>query len=70
MATHSSVLNWRTLWTEESGGLPSTGLGRVGHDRATKTHAKRPQDISFYKSMGIYLLISGFIALYQDTKEI
>ena len=25
MATHSSVLAWRILWTEEPGGLQSTG---------------------------------------------
>ena len=25
MATHSSILAWRTLWTEEPGGLQSTG---------------------------------------------
>ena len=32
MATHSSILAWRTLWTEEPGGLPSMGLHRVRHD--------------------------------------
>ena len=32
MATHSSVLAWRSLWTEESGGLQSVGKQRVGHD--------------------------------------
>ena len=26
MATHSSILAWRIPWTEEPGGLPSTGL--------------------------------------------
>ena len=26
MATHSSILAWRILWTEEPGGLPSMGL--------------------------------------------
>ena len=25
MATHSSILDWRILWTEEPGRLPSTG---------------------------------------------
>ena len=25
MATHSSILAWRTTWTEESGGLQSMG---------------------------------------------
>ena len=32
MATHSSVLAWRILGTEEPGGLPSMGSHRVGHD--------------------------------------
>ena len=32
MATQSSILAWRIPWTEESGGLQSMGLQRVGHD--------------------------------------
>ena len=32
MATHSSVLAWRTPGTGEPGGLPSMGSQRVGHD--------------------------------------
>ena len=32
MLTHSSILAWRIPWTEEAGGLQSTGLQRVGHD--------------------------------------
>ena len=32
MATHSSVLAWRTPGMEEPGGLPSTGSHRVRHD--------------------------------------
>ena len=32
MATHSSILAWRILWTEEPGGLLSMGLHTVGHD--------------------------------------
>ena len=32
MATHSSVLAWRIPGTGESGGLPSMGSNRVGHD--------------------------------------
>ena len=35
VATHSSILAWRIPWTEESGGLQSTGSQRVGHDRAS-----------------------------------
>ena len=32
MATHSSVLAWRSPGTQEPGGLPSMGSHRVGHD--------------------------------------
>ena len=32
MATHSTILAWRMPWTEEPGGLQSTGSQRVGHD--------------------------------------
>ena len=32
MATHSSILAWRTPWTEEPDGLQSMVLQRVGHD--------------------------------------
>ena len=32
MATHSSVLAWRIPGMAESGGLPSMGSHRVGHD--------------------------------------
>ena len=32
MATHSSILAWRTPWMEEPGGLQSMGLQRVGLD--------------------------------------
>ena len=32
MATHSSILAWKILWTEEPGGLQSMGLQRVVHD--------------------------------------
>ena len=33
MATHSSIRAWRIPWTEEPGGLQSTGLQRVEHDQ-------------------------------------
>ena len=32
MATHSSTLAWRIPWTDEPGGLQSTGLQRVSHN--------------------------------------
>ena len=32
MASHFSILAWKIPWTEELGGLRSTGLQTVGHD--------------------------------------
>ena len=32
MATHSSILAWKTPWTEEPGRLQSMGSQSVGHD--------------------------------------
>ena len=32
MAAHSSVLAWKISWTEETGGLQSMELQKVGHD--------------------------------------
>ena len=32
MASHSSILAWEILWTEEPGGLQSTGSQRVAYD--------------------------------------
>ena len=44
MAPYSPVLAWETPWTEEPGGLQSTGSQRVRHDRSdlahTRTHVK------------------------------
>ena len=34
MRPHSSILAWKIPQAEESGGLQSMGLYRVGHDRA------------------------------------
>ena len=35
MGTYSSILACRILWTEEPGGLQSTGWQGAGHDRLT-----------------------------------
>ena len=37
MATHSDILAWKIPWTEEPGGLQSTGLQRVEHDWANNS---------------------------------
>ena len=40
MATHSSILAWKSPWMEEPGRLQSTGSQRVGHDLATSLMTK------------------------------
>ena len=32
ITTHSSILAWKSSWTEEPGRLQSMGSQRVGHD--------------------------------------
>ena len=40
MQTHSSILAWRILWTEEPGELQSMGSQKVGHDWAININIK------------------------------
>ena len=44
MAPHSNILAWRIPWTEEPGGLQSTGSQRVGQDGSDGacTHTSAP----------------------------
>ena len=42
MATHSSILAWRTPCTEEPGRLQSMGSQRAGHDWTTHTDYIQP----------------------------
>ena len=41
MATHSRILAWEILWTEEPGGLQSLGSQRVRYDLATKQNQQQ-----------------------------
>ena len=45
MATHSSMLAWKTPWTEEPGGLQSIGSQRAGHKRTAKDSIAQQEDI-------------------------
>ena len=40
IATHSSILAWRSPWTEEPGWVQSMGSQRVGHTWVTNTHTQ------------------------------
>ena len=55
MATHSSVLAWRIPGTGEPGGLPSTGLHRVGHDGSDLAVAAAAPRQSFILRTCLYL---------------
>ena len=54
MATHSSVLAWRIPGTGESGGLPSLGLHKVGHDWSDLAAAAA----AYFTHNNLYILIS------------
>ena len=56
MATHSSVLACRILWTEEPGGLQSMGTQRLGHDLVTKQSSS--QTASPGRKVGLFIPIS------------
>ena len=47
MATHSSILGWRILWTEEPDGLQSMRSQRVGNNSATNTFSRGTVDQIF-----------------------
>ena len=42
VATHSSILAWRILWTEEPGRLQSLGSQRARHDWSNIAHTQAP----------------------------
>ena len=59
MSTYSSILAWRTPWTEEPGRLQSMGSQRVGHGWVTKTYS----DLLPYYS---YAAISMILAMIRS----
>ena len=63
MATHSSILAWRTPWTEESGGHSPWGCKESDTTEVTK-HAH------FLSRVDIVLIwIYGAVESYQDPAE-
>ena len=66
MATHSSILAWRIPWTEEPGGLQSTGSQRVRHDWATSLHFTSLH-FTFHPSAKVLkAFLQNFIELTKD----
>ena len=48
MAAHSSILAWRTPWTEKPGGIQSMGSQRVRHDRSDLAHTHSEFAVFFH----------------------
>ena len=51
METHSSILVWGIPWTEEPGGLQSTGSQRVRHDLAIKEQQHNSRILTLVASL-------------------
>ena len=68
MATHSSILAWRILWTEESGGLQSMGLQRIRHDWTTEhMFALSYSEHVFYPCEILIVIQIGTAWLFRPT---
>ena len=74
MATHSSILPWRSPWMEEPDGLKSMGLQRVGHHgvimnkcKKSKLYGTRPRVQLF---SGVQLFETPWTAMYKDFLSI
>ena len=61
MATHSSVLAWRTPWTEEPGGLQSIGSRRVRRDGS---HRARIAVFQLQSNMDMGYSLAGFCCIH------
>ena len=65
MATHSSILAWKISWTEEPGGLQSTGSQKVRHDWMTK-HSTAQADFwtfgrSDFRARWVFMTFLGML---------
>ena len=60
MATHSSILAWKMLWTEEPGRVQSMGSQRVGRDWVTKhKHSENRIKIEGLPLLILLTIVSG-----------
>ena len=62
MATHSSILSWRSSWTEEPGGLQS-----IRHDSIdlARMHAGRDEEAQCFRQKGIAGCVEGLEPLQR-----
>ena len=69
MATYSNILAWRISWTEESSGLQSMGLQRIGHDWATTLSLSRKSWYSSWKPKDQKMLPSSGSGQEQHKQQ-
>ena len=62
MAAHSSILAWRSLWTEAPGSLQSVWSQRIGHDRSdlASTHIHKASQRSVWHKVGTQEILLRF----------
>ena len=58
MATHSSILAWRSPWTEEAGRPQFIGMHRVGHNRSDLAQHTCIKSPCTWNSGKIFLIIT------------
>ena len=64
LATHSSILAWRTPWREERGGLQSMDSHRVRHDWMTKHNMRKLSEDLFRASL-VAQLVKNLPAMWE-----
>ena len=64
MVSHSSIVAWRTPWTEEPGGLQSMGSHRVRHDSATKQQQCSVNAHLFYSYLSFMYVCMSLSCLF------
>ena len=66
MATHSSIIAWRTPWTEEPGGLQSMGWGRKKSDTTEGPTLTTPSLNPFI----LYILHKLTLSLFKKIQKL
>ena len=69
MATHFSVLAWRTPGMREPGGLPSMGSHRAGHDRSDLAAAAAEYHDSNHQ-VGFFPGMQAFFSIHKSINMI
>ena len=64
-ATHSRILTWESLWTEEPSGLQSMGFQRVEHDLETKQQQQQYSIIYMQHIFFIQPSVNGYLGCFQ-----